>query len=107
MILPAEDYWDSFLDYQNRIIKTEKVPKSSRFSCVCGKKYTARNSLWYHKNKCLYEPPSETKDIPSQEIQNNIDYKDMFLEMMKENRELHNTIKEIMKNVLKEVTIDK
>ena len=90
--------------HQNRMIKINKVPKSPSFSCVCGKKYTARNSLWYHKNKCLYEPPS-------QEIQNtnenNIDYKDMFLEMMKENRELHNTIKEIMTNVMKELTINK
>ena len=22
------------------------------FKCMCGKSYTARNSLWYHKQKC-------------------------------------------------------
>ena len=25
------------------------------FVCLCGKSYTARNSLWYHKQKCSYK----------------------------------------------------
>jgi hypothetical protein len=28
----------------------EKSP--NEFACACGKKYSARNSLWYHKQKC-------------------------------------------------------
>jgi len=109
--------------HQNRTFRTEKVPKSSEiiFRCVCGKEYNARNSLWYHKKNCTYEPHSqketkkETKnEEPSREIQNmientnenNIDYKDMFLEMMKQNQELQkavvqqqDTIKEIIPKI--------
>ena len=29
------------------------------FTCVCGKEYTARNSLWYHQKKC----PHVSEDI--------------------------------------------
>ena len=29
---------------------SEKLP--NEFACACGKKYSARNSLWYHKQKC-------------------------------------------------------
>lgn len=41
----------------NRTLRTEKsqispeIPKS-KFVCVCGKEYTARNSLWYHRKTC-------------------------------------------------------
>jgi len=74
----------------------------------CKKSYKYNSGLSRHKQTCKSQINEEDS---TQEIQNtnenNIDYKDMFLEMMKENRELHNTIKEIMKNVLKEVTIDK
>ena len=27
------------------------------FKCECGKEYIARNSLWYHKQKCNFTPP--------------------------------------------------
>ena len=30
------------------------------FDCVCGKKYSARNSLWYHKQKCKIKQESNT-----------------------------------------------
>ena len=45
------------LKHQNRVIlnKTEQeIPKKSIsiLKCECGKEYSARNSLWYHKKKC-------------------------------------------------------
>ena len=42
--------------------RTEKVPK--QYVCECGKVYSARNSLWYHKKVC--------KPIEQQEEPNNL-----------------------------------
>ena len=28
-----------------------KIPKNAEYFCECGKRYKARNSLWYHKKK--------------------------------------------------------
>jgi len=37
--------------------RTEPVPENANnFDCECGRKYNARNSLWYHKQKCTYTP---------------------------------------------------
>jgi len=41
--------------HKNRTNRTEKTPKNAEiFECECGKVYKARNSLWYHKKKCIY-----------------------------------------------------
>ena len=41
----------------NRTIRTNLEQKNAKkchsgYECVCGKTYSARNSLWYHKQKC-------------------------------------------------------
>ena len=38
----------------NLNILEQKIPTQhdGLFNCICGKTYTARNSLWYHKQKC-------------------------------------------------------
>jgi hypothetical protein len=55
----------------HRTEKTPKNPKSSKiFECACGKIYKARNSLWYHKQRCNYT--EETND----EIENSIELVD-------------------------------
>ena len=50
--------------HKNRINRTEIMPNndesntrndSIQYVCECGKTYTARNSLWYHKKKCTYK----------------------------------------------------
>ena len=68
--------------HTNRTNRTNKSPKIANeiFICECGKSYNARNSLWYHKKKCNYE--EKVKE------ENNIDYKDMFLEMVNQNNEI-------------------
>ena len=39
--------------HKNRTNRTEKSPKlAENFECECGKVYKARNSLWYHKQRC-------------------------------------------------------
>ena len=48
------------LKHINRTNRTEKVPK--QYVCECGKAYSARNSLWYHKKVCK---PIEQQDEPN------------------------------------------
>jgi len=108
-----QDYDRHLLTRKHQILTntyTIKPEKLQTFVCECGKNYKHRQSLFSHKKKCTYEPTekeiSDTdsdKESQVQEIQNtnenNIDYKDMFLEMMKENRELHKTIHEMIPKI--------
>ena len=84
--------------------------KSPIHTCSCGKTYTHRASLFNHKKKCNHtsveKDTSDTDSDKESQVQekqniheNNIDYKDMFLEMMKENRELHKTIHEMIPKI--------
>lgn len=58
------------------------------FECSCGKKYKYRQGLHKHQIKCNYV---ETTD--------NIDYKEMFLKMMKQNNELMNQVTDLIPKV--------
>ena len=65
----------------------QKIPKNPLFICNCGKSYTARNSLWYHKKKCKYlvesgniEQNTIIKDEPT-------DYKEMVLHVLNDMKE--------------------
>ena len=54
--------------HKNRTNRTLIEQQSScSFTCDCGKKYKARNSLWYHKQKCpsqdQNEPPIEPENV--------------------------------------------
>ena len=70
--------WNNHINtakHKNRTNRTEKQPKNAEiFECECGKVYKARNSLWYHKQKCNYVD-TICEDNPD-EIQNNIDMED-------------------------------
>lgn len=57
---------------------------SKTFICICGKKYSARNSLWYHKKKCTFHEPIEEEPISSSED------KLLIEQLMKDNCELKN-----------------
>ena len=56
------------LDRTNRMNRTELLEK--QYSCKkCGKEYSARNSLWYHENKCkitadAIKVPDKTDAMP-------------------------------------------
>ena len=73
--------------------KNPENPK--KFNCKhCNKCYKARNSLWYHEQKCssfenINEKPSN-KDDPSD--------KELMLALIKDNSELKNMIMEVIKN---------
>jgi len=61
--------------HKNRINRTEIMPNNAesntrndsiQYVCECGKTYSARNSLWYHKKKCTYkEDQNHNKDTTS------------------------------------------
>ena len=83
----------------------KKVPKSSiAYVCDCGKSYKHASSLSGHKKKCKRE--NSEKEIPIQENQivsdNNVDYKDMFIQLMKQNQELQKTVIEQQKTVVEQ-----
>ena len=86
-----------------------KAPiKCLTFECECGKKYKHRQSLYAHKKNCTHvyiekdtsDTDSDT-EIPSQELEliedSNIDYKHMFIQLMKQNQELQKTVVEQQK----------
>jgi hypothetical protein len=90
---------------------TNKMPKNAAaYICdKCGKQYTFHSSLSRHKQKCNVQKIEETNEqntetdneIPNQELEliddNNVDYKDMFIQLMKQNQELQKTVVEQQK----------
>ena len=81
-----------------------KIPKNLKiYECKCGKSYPYRGSLYNHKKTCEYNihiiDDSNNNDVINDSKNNiliddskNIDYKDMFLTMIKENKELQNVL---------------
>jgi hypothetical protein len=76
----------------NRTNRTEKKPNNAnQFKCECGKIYKARNSLWYHKQKCTYIEDNKNKKIVEEKKEENNDnepsYKELLLQAMKQLQE--------------------
>ena len=96
--------------------RTEQVPNNANnFDCECGRKYNARNSLWYHKQKCTYTPSQlentiiyaqEEKIQPTAEQSSSeliMLLKELILQLNAKDKqlyELQNTMTEIMKNMI-------
>jgi len=83
-----------------------------KFVCkLCNKKYKARNSLWYHEQKCNVTSNDENKDnqvVVDKEFVMNILKQNQ--EVMKQNAELQNQIEKenkIIKKISKEIIVDK
>ena len=78
-------------------IELENPNKSpSVFKCDCGKEYSARNSLWYHKKKCNYEENIVIENKQSNNIVSTSDMNNpillekmfaMFTQMMTQNQD--------------------
>jgi hypothetical protein len=78
--------------HQIRTVSTKNVPQiPEEFICNnCNKCYKARNSLWYHQQKCK---------LPIKDASNNyIIDKDLVMLLIKENSELKNMMMEVIKN---------
>ena len=67
------------------------------FECEnCSKTFKSNSGLWKHKKKCLtINNEIKTENIKT-EIKRGLDYKDMFLEMMKQNQELQTTLQSVI-----------
>ena len=101
------DYSTSYKKDFNKHLLTDKhkmltnvdkeLPKVLKkdFSCECGKIYKHRQSLNVHKKKCNYN----NLEIENKIIDNNLDYKSMFVTMMKENQELRKQVTDLLPKV--------
>jgi hypothetical protein len=70
----------------NRTTRTEKTPKlPNTYNCNCGKIFSARNSLWYHKKKCAEQTnnlATSTNDTPEILIDSHV-----VIKLLKQNDE--------------------
>jgi len=108
-----QDYDRHLLTRKHEMITNDykKTPKNSKpYSCDCGKMYSHRQGLYAHKKKCTLVIENNCDEKINNEIdnnkliieENNTDYKDMFLKMMKENQELQKTVIEQQKTVVEQ-----
>jgi hypothetical protein len=86
----------------NRTIKSQKV--ATEYVCDCGKVYKARNSLWYHKQRCgtSQSQPTPITDVSPPEsipVAPQIDAS-LIIELLKENKELREMMIEQNKQVI-------
>jgi hypothetical protein len=78
----------------------QKVQKSSRFTCNCGKEYLHRQSLYKHKLVCDLKPENITMTIEEYPPENNQYSGDFILELLKQNQEFKELIIEQNKQML-------
>jgi hypothetical protein len=78
----------------------------NKFECECGKIYTARNSFWYHKQKCkgvvqeeTQVPPPVDSSLVIELLKQNQEFKELMIDQHKRMTEQQDTIIELSKNV--------
>ena len=79
--------------------------QTNKFSCKkCNKTYKVRNSLWYHEQKCNEIPSEINNEVINENnvvdllINENKDFKNLILEMMKSNTDLQKQMLDMCKN---------
>jgi len=103
------------ISLSNTYESLQKVPESAVifYTCICGKKYSHRQSLWCHKKKCKVSEQNnenseentqvtEENPIVTEEKQNKTEeelkeLKTMFMKMIEINQDLHKQIIELAK----------
>ena len=88
---------NTYNDLQNGL---QKVPKSSKFTCNCGKEYLHRQSLYKHKLTCNSTPENITITVEEPPPGNNQYSGDLILELLKQNQEFKELIIEQNKQML-------
>jgi len=89
--------------HKNRtLLNNNELQIMPQFECnICNKTYSARNSLWYHKQKCKNAAPSY-ENIKENEETNVLLNKDQLIQyLIKENSEFKELIVEQNKMVMK------
>ena len=80
--------------------KSQKIPKPlDMYECECGKKYKHSSSLCKHKKTCKFVENLQInldKKMEFDETTENINYKEMFVQMVDQNNELQKTIHEML-----------
>ncbi len=80
----------------------EQNPPKVGFSCKrCNKIYNARNSLWYHEQKC--DDEKKQKLYINQENAQVSQLSNMVFELIKSNSDLQKQMMEVCKNINKEI----
>ena len=102
----------------NRTSRTDSSHNNatSDFVCECGKSYTARNSLWYHKRVCKYatdapmdddvtyqQPPHFDTALVIELLKQNQEFKALMLEQSKQLAEQQNQMAEQQMQLLEAV----
>jgi len=79
----------------------QKNPKISDalFNCICGKTYTARNSLWYHKQKCTQIAITPTEKVAPLQADDPMQTS-LILELVKQNQEFKQLLIEQNKTII-------
>jgi hypothetical protein len=97
--LMTSKHKNTYNDLQNGL---QKVPKSSIFTCNCGKEYLHRQSLYKHKLVCDSKPENITMSVeePEPHPGNNQYSGDLILELLKQNQEFKELIIEQNKQML-------
>ena len=67
---------------------TDFVKKNDKFICECGKSYKHKPTLYAHKKNCIFK----TNDDLFVYDENNINYKEMFLQILQKTDTLHNLL---------------
>lgn len=84
-------------DYENNLKQQENEATNNIccYKCECGKSYKHKPSVYKHKKTCnfLSENKSENNSlIEKSDSQDSLDYKDMFIELLNQNKELQKMI---------------
>lgn len=83
-------------DYENDFKQPdfEAINKIFSFKCECGKSYKHKPSVYKHKKTCTFlsENNSNNLLIEKSDSQDNSNYKEMFVEMLNQNKELQKMI---------------
>jgi len=95
---------------EKKLKKTQKNSSlmSSGYICDCGKEYKHQSSLWNHKQKCnlKFEPiiKQDVIDIPITDASNNIISSELVLELLKQNNEFRELLKDQNKQIMELVS---
>ena len=80
----------------------QNVSENRQYICkICSKSYSARNSLWYHEQKCCIKEENNNNIIDKSQIcksEEILELKEIMKYLMKENSEMKNLMIKVIEN---------